>query len=51
MQQKKRFDYPETMSTEEYLAKRKRIKEKEQGKSRKKGQPVNRMWMLAELYG
>ena len=36
MQQKKRFDYPEAMSTEEYLAKRKRIKEKEQGKSRKK---------------
>lgn len=50
MQQKKRPDYPEVISMEEYLAKRKKIKEKEQRKSRKKQIPGNQMWMLAELY-
>ncbi|MCI9491214.1 MAG: hypothetical protein HFG97_14710 [Dorea sp.] len=50
MQQKKSMDYPEVISMEEYLAKRKKIKEKEQSKGKKQRQPGNRMWMLAELY-
>ena len=50
MEKKERFVYPEVISMEEYLAKRKKIKEKEQGKSRRKQVPGNQMWMLAELY-
>lgn len=50
MQQKKRLDYPEVISTEEYLAKRKKIKEKEQSKDRRRKLSGNQMWMLAELY-
>lgn len=52
MQQEKRADSPEVISMEEYLTKRKKIKEKEQKqrKGEKKIIPANRMWMLAELY-
>lgn len=50
MQQKKNMDYPEVISMEEYLAKRRKIKEKEQIKERKQKRQGNRMWMLAELY-
>lgn len=53
MQKKERLgysSYPEVISMEEYLAKRKKIKEKEQGKGRRKQVPGNQMWMLAQLY-
>lgn len=50
MQKKERLGYPEVISMEEYLAKRKKIKEKEQGESRRKQAPGNQVWMLAELY-
>lgn len=51
MQQKKRLDYPEVISTEEYLEKRRKIKEKEQSEDRRKKLSGNQMWVLAELYG
>ena len=43
MQQKKSMDYPEVISMEEYLAKRKKIKEKEQSKGKKQRQPGNKI--------
>ena len=50
MQQKKNLDYPEAISMEEYLAKRKKIKEGKQNKGRRTKDAASPVWMLAELY-
>lgn len=42
--------YPEVISMEEYLKKRKKIREKEQKKKRDSIRDENQTWILAELY-
>ena len=51
MQQKNETNYTKVMSIEEYLTKRKELKEKEQNKKKKKTISGNRMWILSDLYG
>lgn len=50
MKHKCKSDYPEVISMEEYLKKRKKIREKEQTKERDYILGENPRWVLAELY-
>ncbi len=48
MRQKNNPGYREVISMEEYLVKRKKIKEKEQDKGKKKKNMINPMWEFEE---
>lgn len=50
MQQRNESNYPEVISMEEYLTKRRKIREKEQKRQGKGAEKKRPAWMLAELY-
>lgn len=49
MRQKNNAGYPEVISMEEYLTKRKKIKEDEQSKEKNRKIRINPAWMLEEI--
>lgn len=50
MKHNSKSNYPEVISMEEYLIKRKKIREKEQRTERDRILGENQEWVLAELY-
>lgn len=50
MRQKKSSDYSQVISMEEYLIKRKKIKENEQKKEKKEKMTFDPIWMLETSY-
>ncbi len=49
MQQKKKSDYTRAISMEEYLTRRKQLRNREQSKGREERLPDSLAWMPAEL--